>query len=610
MRFVMAALAAATAGGVISAADPPATRVVRIDVIATDSVGRSVETLTTADFDLRENGAVQILNDVRFIRAGKETAGPPPAIESEADERTEAKRPDTRLVAIFLDDYHVSPASSARVRTAMLRFVDEYLAPNDLVFVMRPLDSLFKIRLTRDRDRSRQAILDFNGRQGDYTPRNDYERNFISGVPARIDQMRAQIAMSALNALALHMGHLDGDSRKTLIVVSEDLPQPFRRRGLEGLPTIDTIARSANRYNVSVYAVDPAESSLSAAASSPSTPAASRDETDSLRALAAATNGQFIVNVSDLAEGMRPIAFDSAGYYLLRYNTTNTDGKFHDVQVNVRKAGISLRTRKGYWAVPSDDELRAAALRPKPAVVPEPPRHISALIRPWFGDARGERGRTRVTFVWEPAGRLPGSKQPIAAHVVLKALATDGTVLYDGSVLPTGPLGSDVLDSTRLRADFDAPPGNLRLRMSIEDQTEQAIDSDVRDLSVRDLTGTVVLGTPAVFRGRTARDFRALASSSDAAPVSSREFSRTERLVIRFPVYAPANATLEVAATLMNRKGQAMRSLPLNAVPGQPNWSEIDLPLSPFAAGEYRIELVAQTPALNATDTLDFRITN
>jgi VWFA-related protein len=606
----MAALGVATALGVLSAADLPATRVVMLDALATDAVGRSVDTLTSADFDVRENGAAQAIDEVRFIRAGQERGGTPSApIDSDADERIQAKQPGTRLVTVFLDDYHVSPANSARVRTAMLRFVDEYLAPNDLVFVMRPLDSLLKIRLTRDRERSRQAILEFSGRQGDYTPRNNYERNYISGIPARVDQQRAQIAISALNALALHMGRLDGDARKTLVVVSEELPSSGRRRGLEGLPTLDTIVRSANRYNVSVYSVNPTEHAATDSAAG-STPAAAREESDGLRSLAAATNGQFIGNSPDLAESMRPIASDSSGYYLLRYHTSNTDGKFHDVQVNVKRAGVSLRTRKGYWAVPSDEEIRLAAIQPKPKVVPEPPRHISPFIRPWFGAARGERGQTRVTFVWEPAGRIPGARQPIAAHVVLKALATDGTVLYDGSVLPTGPLGSDVLDATRVRADFDAPPGNLRLRMSIEDQTEQTIDSDVRDLSVRDLTAPVVLGTPAVFRGRTARDFRALANSADAAPVSSREFSRTERLVIRFPVYAPANATLEVQATLVNRKGQAMRPLSSSPVPARPGWREIDLPLAGFATGEYRIEIAARTPAVNATDSIDFRISN
>jgi hypothetical protein len=313
--------------------------------------------------------------------------------------------------------------------------------------------------------------------------------------------------------------------------------------------------------------------------------------------------------VSDL-EAMRPIASDSSAYYLLRYKTTRADGKFHDVQVRVKTPGVSVRTRQGYWAVAPDDEVRAALLQPRPPLVLEPARRISPFIKPWFGAARGASGRTRVTFVWEPAGRVPGSKQPVAAHVVLKALAADGTVLFEGSVQPTGPLGPDVPDDSHTRAEFDAPPGNLRLRMSIEDEAEQPIDSDVRDLNVRDLSAPVVLGTPAVFRGRTARDFRALASTADAVPVSSREFSRTERLVIRVPVYTPVDVPVTVAARLLNRKGQAIRTLATQPIAAPSPLTEIDLPLAGFAAGEYRIEIVAKTPTTATNDVLDLRITN
>jgi hypothetical protein len=120
----------------------------------------------------------------------------------------------------------------------------------------------------------------------------------------------------------------------------------------------------------------------------------------------------------------------------------------------------------------------------------------------------------------------------------------------------------------------------------------------------------VALGTPAVFRGRTARDFRALASTLDAVPVSSREFSRTERLVIRVPVYAPPDVPLTVSARLQNRKGQTIRTLTTELVAARSFLREIDLPLSGFAAGDYRIEITATTPAAATTDVLDLRVTN
>ena len=582
--------------------DAPAPRTIRIDVIATDSLGRSVGTLKATDFELREDGTLQSIDDARFVRA--EPTGDEDAIQidSDASERIEAANAKTRLVGIFLDEYHVSADRSARVREAVTRFVDRSLSAQDLIVVMRPLDSLLAIRLTRDRDLIHGVIDRFEGRQGDYAPRNGYERNYMAGAPARIEQLRAQVATSALNALANHLGSLNGDARKTLIVVSEGLPRVDRRRGLESLPTIDTVTRSANRHNVSVYPVDPREAAPNGVVP---------EEFDALRALAASTDGQSIVNVADLGDAMRPIASDASAYYILVYRTTQTaDGKFHDVQVSVKKPGVTVRTRKGFWAASPDDALRAALLQPRAPAVLEPPRHISPFIKPWFGASRGPDGKTRVTFVWEPAAAIPGARQPTAARVLLKALAADGTALFDGVVAPTGPLRPDTAEEAGTRAVFDVRPGGLRLRMSIENEAEQAIDSDVREITVRDLSAPVVLGTPEVFRGRTARDFRSLEEAPDATPVASREFSRTERLMIRVPAYAPDGAPLTVAAQLMNRKGQVMRDLPIRPGATSSAPAEIDMPLAGFASGEYRIEIAARSLAAQASDVLEFRVTN
>ena len=69
------------------------------------------------------------------------------------DSAEEAARDGTRLFALLLDEYHVSAgASTGRVREALTRFVDRELGARDLVAVLKPLDSLLTIRVTRDPD--------------------------------------------------------------------------------------------------------------------------------------------------------------------------------------------------------------------------------------------------------------------------------------------------------------------------------------------------------------------------------------------------------------------------------------------------------------------------
>ena len=140
------------------------------------------------------------------------------------------------------------------------------------------------------------------------------------------------------------------------------------------------------------------------------------------------------------------------------------------------------------------------------------------------------------------------------------------------------------------------PPGRLRLRMSIQDAASQQLDQDVRELSVRDLRGDVAIGTPQVLRARNAREFRTLDAEA-AVPVASREFSRTERLLIRFQAYGPAGAAPPVvSARLLGRAGHAMRDLTV-APASTPGDNTIDLPLAGLAAGEYSVEVTATAAA-------------
>src|SRR6202163_1748675 len=190
MRALIAALALVTlAPGVArratpreradtSSLAPSAQRVVRVDVIATDGRGRAVENLKLADFELREDGAPQAIEEAHFFKVDKAGATDDQAlpIQSDADERTEAARPNTRLFAVFLDEYHVSAADSMRTRAALGRFIDDTLGPHDLIVVMRPLESLLTIRLTRDHERLRESLEAFEGRKADYTPRSANER--------------------------------------------------------------------------------------------------------------------------------------------------------------------------------------------------------------------------------------------------------------------------------------------------------------------------------------------------------------------------------------------------------------------------------------------------
>ena len=91
-------------------------------------------------------------------------------------------------------------------------------------------------------------------------------------------------------------------------------------------------------------------------------------------------------------------------------------------------------------------------------------------------------------------------------------------------------------------------------------------------------------------------------------PVAAREFSRTERLLIRFQAYGPAGAPT-VSAKLLGRMGHAIRDLTVAPAATRGD-NAIDLPLAGFANGDYVIEVTAKSGARDASDRVAFRVTS
>ena len=144
--------------------------------------------------------------------------------------------------------------------------------------------------------------------------------------------------------------------------------------------------------------------------------------------------------------------------------------------------------------------------------------------------------------------------------------------------------------------------------MVVEIPRGPVIDAVNRVVTVPDFTKvTMSFGTPRVYRARTLPELQALKSNPDALPTSDREFSRGDRLFIRADAYAPGGVNPPVTARLLNRGGQPMADLPVQQRPGQP--SEIELPLSALAAGEYLIELNAKSEGgSTAQELIAFRV--
>ena len=77
------------------------------------------------------------------------------------------------------------------------------------------------------------------------------------------------------------------------------------------------------------------------------------DPSSGLGELADKTGGFLIQNTNDLRGGFTRIESDMRNYYMLTYVPKNDtfDGKFREINVRVKRGGVSIHSRKGYYAV-------------------------------------------------------------------------------------------------------------------------------------------------------------------------------------------------------------------------------------------------------------------
>jgi hypothetical protein len=210
----------------------------------------------------------------------------------------------------------------------------------------------------------------------------------------------------------------------------------------------------------------------------------------------------------------------------------------------------------------------------------------------------------------------------VPARVMLTAITPDGRPVFRGRIpdpsMPavpdptSGPTQASGAPSATApppsaSVSFNAPPGPIELRMVVENEHGQVVDSTTESLTLPDYANPQVsFGTPRVYRARTAREMMLLKNNLDAPPIAKRDFSRAERLLIRVDAYAPSGEKPDVSAKLLNRDGHAMADVPVQSDQGKP--FSIDLPLASLAPGEYVLELDAKAASGTAQQMVGFKI--
>jgi hypothetical protein len=288
-----------------------------------------------------------------------------------------------------------------------------------------------------------------------------------------------------------------------------------------------------------------------------------------------------------MERALRRVVTQSSAYYLLGYAPSQRalDGKFHRIKVRVRRDGLEVRARAGYWAPTVGDMQRAskAAADTLPAPVA---RALGELIPAgsrnsvdlWIGTGVSAEGRPQLHLVWAPRASEP-DEQPAVTAASAMVKGTSGQVFAG--------------DIDRGGAILDVPPGTLEIALSARNAAGEVIDRHTRSVAVPDPSSAGVwISSPAVIRTSNALELRQAKGEAAVTPSASREFERNERLLIRFSVNGKHAAEASVTARLLNHRGAFLTKLPIGRRPAGAE-SEIDLALTALARGDFLVSIQA-----------------
>ena len=579
-------------------------KLVRVDVSVLGRGDQPVADLQAADFDVSEDGVRQTVEQLRFVKLdGKRPAGDDESLPIRSPEHAEAEaaREDVRVFVIFLDDYHVDkhPAITIPIRRALKDFVGR-LWPTDLVAIMDPLTPLDALRFTRVKQDLIDVIAKFEGRQGEYFP----VRSLLEEAQLRAEnprRVRAQVTLSALEGLCVKLGGLR-EGRKTVLFVSQGPPTDFGFGQGNLHDDMQDVINAAVRGNVTIDPVDPESLGM----------VIREDLRASLYQLAAETGGRAVVNTNAMEIGMAQVLTETSAYYVLGYTPTRAtdDGKYHKINVKVRRPGVRVNARQGYWA-PSTKEMEAAiaaaakTLPPEVASAQEALRTAEPGRRPveiWVGLSRGADSRPRLAVTWD----LPDIARPlpITKLDVEVVLAKGGTPVEPARTLTAGA-GEKAERPVEI---FTVAPGEYLLKYTARTADNSVADRWAQPLTVPDFAAAPVsLATPTFYRSRSLAEFRTIRAARNPVPTVVRQFGRTERVLVDVECYAGGTGdTPKLEVHVTTRDGHELTALPVpDLVNGR---ARFELPVSSLGQGMYLLRIRAKLGSAETELLTAFRV--
>ncbi len=371
---------------------------VSLDLVVTDARQRMTRNLKPEEVQILDNGIAQPILSFRKVSGEQSDRRGPAGPEAAPGTHQGTTLPVYNLVAIVFDRL----SSRARLEAAATaeEFVKTQLEPRDYAGIyLLDLDFRELASFTLDRSKSLAAIrqvakaampnyLDHQAHPGTRTDASGHENeaaNALGTIASDMEDMTGRLETETSSRLTVQpllnmveaMSHHPG--RKAILFFSERLALVSNTMAAYHRMLVD-----ANRAGVSFYVLDPGgldpEPELSSVRAEMARAVAKSTELQTnplaegkyphlgedieasgradrlgiLADLAESTGGMLIANTNDLRGQLLRVGADIHTHYEVTYPASggSEDGRYHAIQVVLKRPHLVARTRPGYYALP------------------------------------------------------------------------------------------------------------------------------------------------------------------------------------------------------------------------------------------------------------------
>jgi VWFA-related protein len=349
------------------------TRLVVVDVVATDNSGRVISDIQADDLKLLEDGTQQKISSFTFHPPGKtdvvSSISLPPNVVTNAP----AFHASSLNVMLF-DTVNGDFGEQAYVKEQLLKYFSQAQLSHPIALFAMESHLVMLHDFTTDPAALKSSVEKFRppARFINGETATSRASAFTTFGDAHTSERDIATTLNELNALAKTLSGYPG--RKNLIWLSEGFPLSLfpdnniktssntcaaagcgtglARSDVEGTGhgdykdyafLVKKVSDALMNAQVAVYVVDAG--------------VVGKDERmashDTMRDMADRTGGKAFLNTNNLAASMTSSVDDGSTYYTLEYYPSNKtwDGKFRTIQINSSRPGVKLRYRQGYYAL-------------------------------------------------------------------------------------------------------------------------------------------------------------------------------------------------------------------------------------------------------------------